>query len=694
MLSPDAFKEQYPPERLREELEHRAVSSLRDIQFLYGKLYIMATAGGGEYSPYLTPDAAESLQDTDESLIAVRVDLSGDQPQLDPETPVEIRRYTDDLVDKAAHSKYPAARGIDHSVTHQSGQDSDTEKLARYAQERLTKWATDDTVQEVAAETEDGWIIETLAELGDDVDVRDRIESEVEASLGGPTTALLTVRVKLDSGGEYLWPGEIEAFLEAMKQRNVAKLVAKNEATDSIGEAVDMVTAQEGTAVGMAEDPLKFYLGKQMEKFPNLDPDEAWRSHQVSEDTAITVTQSDAFVDACTYSTFGATIYYLPYFEGKVDTDEIYQLYRILYAVVVEDDEDQLSPVESAYEILKDDYDDYASRLRFYVAAVSKQQMSRFDVFGDTMHGALLYPVELDEAHANVLQSWYYSPPQDGISAALPQHENWNLLNDSKRLGAIASGAYFFETFAAGDDDQEAAADDIRLQALVSVLGGDPIAVETLIGEYVARIVQDESENFPSYLVASQHAQLCALASADTEPSLLTAETERGEAIASEPRFDTTMQETQPKAVTDGGSAALAREEKLDQFLQSHDAFEEDEEREATFLLGALVGQIGSYQGGHLQRSTTVIDQYNVKGMTKPKIKRITQEVLDKDLVYTRENDMSSTMYAEIVDRIVDRLANNDPDEWSIPTDELRYYYSLGIAYGMNNYTDTQETEQ
>ena len=74
MLDPDEFPEEYPPEELADELPDRPISSLRSIQHLYGRLYTLATAGGGEYAAYLTPDQANDLIGTEESLIVVRVD--------------------------------------------------------------------------------------------------------------------------------------------------------------------------------------------------------------------------------------------------------------------------------------------------------------------------------------------------------------------------------------------------------------------------------------------------------------------------------------------------------------------------------------------------------------------------------------------------------------------------------------------
>jgi CRISPR-associated protein Cas8b/Csh1 subtype I-B len=94
-----------------------------------------------------------------------------------------------------------------------------------------------------------------------------------------------------------------------------------------------------------------------------------------------------------------------------------------------------------------------------------------------------------------------------------------------------------------------------------------------------------------------------------------------------------------------------------------------------------------------------VIDQYPIKSMTKTRVKRITQEVIDKDVVYSRESakkgsNINSTMYSEITDGIVETMARRDPEKWEISTDDLRFYYALGVTYGMNDRaTNEQDAE-
>jgi len=703
MLSPEAFRDAYPEAELAEELPDSPVGSLRDVQYLYGKLYTLATTGGGDYAPYLTPDAAGDLVDTADSLVVVRVDLSGDEPRLadDERGPVWVTRYSEELVEQVAHCKYPAARGIDHSVTHQAGQNSDPEKLARYANERLTKWATDETVRETAVSHEEGWMISGLAELGDDENALATVREGVATELGGEsTTALLTVQVRLDPGGEYRWPGELDAFLEAMRQRKLSKLVTKNDADDSSGAATDLVTGSSTRTVGTSEDPQNYFLGKQREKFPGLDIEEAWRAHPISEDAAVTVMKAETFVEACTYRTFGAKVYYLPYTWGRVSPTDAQDLYELLY--IAENGDDDLTPVEVAYDKRNDLLGD--AELRFYVSAVMPHQMSRYDVFGETLNGQLLYPTELATEHNRLVEYTSAFRSRTNWTPPIPTHENWSLLaGDDDRLRSVSTGWYFQQTFAERDDE-DADADDPRIEALVAVLSGDAVPVETLLGEYVDRIVAEQTddrvEGFPSFRVAAQFAQLCALA--DDELDLLTTDDEGKRPITRKPTYEEHTMETPPEILAaDGGNPAGT---KLESFIETTPALARDEDaplndqRRGAFLLGALVGEIGSYQEYDQERSTTLVDQFPVKSITSSRIKKVTQETIGKTLTYTRQEKKEGPSYPgtkaeHIVERLRETILRPDPDEWELDTDDLRFYYALGVTYGMNDHPDWNDTE-
>jgi len=696
MLSPEEFQEEYDDEELAAELPDSPVSTLRSIQYLYGKLYTLGTLGGGRYAPYLTPDAAEDILDTEDSLIVIRVDLSGEEPSLadDERGPVWVTRYSEDLIEKVAHCKYPAARGIDHSVTHQAGRNSDPEKLARYAKERSTKWPSDEVVQGIAEAHDDGWIIDGLATLGDDDDSLEQIEDSVITALGGEsTTALLTVQVKTELDGIFRWPGEIEGFMEAMRQRKLSKLVTKNKADDSSGEATDLVTGQDTRTVGTAEDPQNYFLGKQLEKFPGLDIEEAWRTHPISEDAAVTVMNADPFVEACTYRTFGAKVYYLPYFRGQPTPEHARELYTLLYQASTTDED--MTPVEKAYNYFEHNREHH---LRFYVSAVMPHQMSRYDVFGETLNGRLLYPRKLAEEHERLVTTSAAFMSRTDRTAPMPTNEAWDLLTGSDgRLHSVSTGWYFHQTFAERDDT-DADADDPRIEALVAVLSGDSIAVETLLEEYVDRIDADEGddtvEQFPSFRVASQFAQLCALA--DDDLDLLSTTDPGKEPIIREPNYEEHTMMTAEELLADGGDTTA---EKLDTFVENTPALAHDpdapinDQRRGAFLLGVLIGEVGAYQNYSEDRSTTLIDQYPVKSITSARIKKITQEAIGTTITYTRNEGRTITLFEHVVDQLRETILQPDPDEWEIETDDLRFYYALGVTYGMNDHPDWDQLE-
>ncbi len=710
MLSPEKFRETYPEEALADELPDTPIGSLRDIQYLYGKLYTLATTGGGEYAPYLTPDAASDLVDTDDSLIVVRVDLSGDEPKLadDERGPIWVTRYTEDIVEKAGHCYYQnRGSGIDHSITHKSGQNKSPERLGEYAKHRFTRWPSEDALKELAETHDNGSLINSLVEIGEDEEILSAVKEEVKRQITDDSTALITVKMKLREGEDYLWPGEVDVIMDGMRAQRLSKLVTKNNASDSSGIAYDLVTAETGKTVGTAQDPQNYYLGKQLEKFPGLDIEEAWRAHPLSEDAAITVMKAEAFVEACTYRTLGAKVYYLPYYFGKSTPEKVYKLYTLLYNTV-EDDGD-LTPIEKAY-LDQRDKEKSEAQLRFYVSAVMPHQTSRYDVFGETLNGQLVYPKELAFTHNRLVENNSAFKTNTDWTAPLPTNENWSLLStDDTRLNSVSTGWYFVQTCAEREDD-EADADDPRIEFLINVLSGESIAVETLLNEFVTRIIDEETpssdddfDDFPSLLVASQFAQLCALA--DSKVTLLKTDDPAKQPITEEPAYEELAMSVpeELRIIPDGGHPA---DEKLESFIKNTPALAPDSsgsgtvtnQRRGAFLLGALVGDIGSYQEYSENRSTTLVDQYPVQSISRSRIKKVTQETIAKTLTYTRQEKKEKGPYPgtkaeHIVERLREAILDPDPEEWEIDTNDLRFYYALGVTYGLNDHPDWNATE-
>jgi len=219
----------------------------------------------------------------------------------------------------------------------------------------------------------------------------------------------------------------------------------------------------------------------------------------------------------------------------------------------------------------------------------------------------------------------------------------------------------------------------------------------------VSEQTDEEIEGFPSFRVAGQFAQLCALAT--DELDLLSTTDPGKEPITRTPNYEDHVMEPPTEILaTDGGYPPAT---KLESFIEDTPALAHDEnsndsslndQRRGAFLLGALVGDIGSYQEYDQDRSTTLVDQFPVKSITGSRIKKVTQETIGKTLTYTRQEKKEGRSYPgtkaeHIVERLRETILKPDPDNWELDTNDLRFYYALGVTYGMNDHPDWDSTE-
>jgi hypothetical protein len=675
--------------KIETALPDHPVTSVRDVEALYGKLYTLGRGLTGEYGPFLSPDAAGDLVG-EERLVVVCVDLTGGTATL-PDDPVRIVTYASETteptregmvsdVEHVAHAKFEAARGVDHSITHLSGQTNEPAKHADHAIERFTRWPSEDAVQAEADTHDDGLLLNALDAFGEDEDAMEQIASAVE----GRTEEgqfLHTVALKLDAdavtttkqfdpAATWHLPGEIEVLQEAMVRRKTTKFRAKNEAEDASGDGVCYVGDTDEEVYGVVDDPLKWYLSKQMERFPRFDPDQAWRTQGLGREAAIAAQNATTFLDACAESGPGVSVFYFPYFEGEPDVEDARDLY---WTLTEQADEltDRNAVVELYDELQSSSRDAETDGLRFVLMVVNKYQKDRWRLLGFEPNGAVHYGLELARKHYESVNS-----PLFGEDGPLPVRENFDLLrtggNPRGWLNTVTSVGYFAETCSPPDTDDEPSSDDFRFRATKRVVGGDSIDVDSLLAAYTDRIADrfdpDEEYPFPGTIVAEQHAQLTALAAA----GLLDA---RGDT-------DFTVTTTMTAQRT-ADSTELNRAERLDDFIDRHDALS-DGERQGVFALGALVGRISRYQRAK-NRSMTAVKQHPIDKLTKHNVTQVATEVVDANVVYSDEEGYSGTMYAELMDEVVDGLLDRSPSEWDLGTDDLRYHYALGIAYGLND---------
>jgi CRISPR-associated protein Cas8b/Csh1 subtype I-B len=137
--------------------------------------------------------------------------------------------------------------------------------------------------------------------------------------------------------------------------------------------------------------------------------------------------------------------------------------------------------------------------------------------------------------------------------------------------------------------------------------------------------------------------------------------------------------------MSDQTSQATAdnRQEQFEQFIEDHSALS-DETRQGVFALGALIGRISRYQSDD-GRSTTAVSQYPIGNLTKHNIRRIATEVVESNVIYSEKEGYKQTMYGELMQAVADGLESTDQDELTLSTEDLRFHYAMGIAYGKND---------
>lgn len=670
-------------------LPDRPVTSVRDVEALYGHLYALGRGLTGKYGPFLSPDAAADLVGK-ERLVVVRVRVNATERTATlADEPVCVVSYTEERarptrdglvpdVQHVAHAKYESARGVDHSITHLSGQSNGPEKHADHAIERLTRWPSEDAVRVETVEHDDGWVLQALDALGADEDEMGRLASAVaDATQEGQF--LHTVALGLDGDAvattdqfvpDATWhlPGEIGVLQEAMVRRKTTKFRAKNEATDASGDGVCYVGDSEEEVYGVVDDPLKWYLSKQMERFPRFDSDQAWRTQGLGREAAIAAQNATTFLNACAESGPGVSAFYFPYFDETPTVGSARELYRTLVRQTEDPDE---NAVATLYEELQDLDGEAADAFRFVFMVVHKYQKDRWRLLAFEPNGTTHYGVELASAHHDAVNS-----PLFGDNGPLPIREGFDLLAASRNLRkwlSVVTGVYYFaRTCSPPDDDDEPSSDDFRFRATASVARGRPVEAESLLSAYVDLIADrfDPSGDFPfpGATVAEQHAQLTALANS----GLLATSADTDFAV------DTTMTDTSTT-----NDEEMSRPERLDDFIDRHDALSNGE-RQGVFALGALVGRLSRYQRSK-NRSMTAVKRHPIDKLSRHNVTQVATEVVDANVVYSDEEGYNGTMYAELMDEVVDGLLDRSPDEWDLSTADLRYHYAMGIAYGLND---------
>lgn len=527
---------------LEEDLPEGELSSLRRIQYAYGLLNELEGGVDHPYAAYLTPEEFESnFEGRDDeargdSVLVARVDATDpENPRLDPDRPFEPVRYTDELAADVAHSHNSASRGMDYSITHQTGGTSGVKTIAKYLRQRFTKWPTYDPIDDFAngatvddptsagARPDGVAVIDALARLGEDDDAMETLTERV-TDLDPDPPVLVTVRIRREADGDYEWPGSIEVLNRAMRYYRVRDYVeSRQHNSESSGVGLDYVTGENGPLVGGAKDPLNFYRVKQRERFPGLDYRDAWLSHPVSPDTALRIENADRFLDACYTTHQGLRVYYLPYLVGDVDAEDMVALHDWLTEIEQDDAGRTVVDVLAQRRDDPDRDDERLDRLRLYAIVLEAYQNQRYRVYGEAPETDVRTHVELARAHERVLAGPTFntagSPPlpalERGFESTDVEEEGYpyplvdTAIDIPTRIDSVASGAYFAETLPVPGEDPSP--DDPWVAATLELATRGQVREERLLEGYAERLADESLSKFFPYVAAQQVAQLRAL---------------------------------------------------------------------------------------------------------------------------------------------------------------------------------------
>jgi len=107
----------------------------------------------------------------------------------------------------------------------------------------------------------------------------------------------------------------------------------------------------------------------------------------------------------------------------------------------------------------------------------------------------------------------------------------------------------------------------------------------------------------------------------------------------------------------------------------------EDEQKRALFLLGYLVGEIGSAQSGSGHKNKPILDKINFQGMGLEKLIRLSDEVFEKLRQYKSGGGKSLLEYNEDTYAVLKLLIDNNIIKWTLSNQENVFYTLSGYAF-------------
>ena len=706
----DADRDQ---EAIEEFLLERPIASLYDIAHLYGNLHTLNAErtydvpASEQHLEQMTHEFRTDYYEQEVGLISVLVDLTGEEPTFGNASETDEGSGDSKFVRESLDREKMLRVGFSRQLSRTSGHnmsiahdvsDKDAGKCPGYMENIFVSWAQPDSkgetpVKDVAEEHSNGWVLEKLAQIGDNDDLIEQLndaEEFVRSTLGDKFSGVVSIKLNLPETDGYVYPGEVDVINEATRRRWIIKQMQEfSTAKDSSGESRGMVTGEEDKVFGLSDSPLQRYQGKMAEVFPNIDPDESWRSRPLTLDTTFAVISGTILLENFVQILGDDTeAYYVPYVPEPTAEQAV-----ALYELAMEAADNSGTVVDVLDDVANNPVNPLHDNLQIhYVATYTPGNKRKFIQEEPCVDPERIRAIQ--QAHSHVLTDGLVAP--DGNSPPLFPSPSYGRLTDdqddeqgSKYLRSnapvvtgVLTGGYFQSTFrhqSTDEDRDDHGTTDLRAEATSTVLASNGhIDPDWLLAQYAPRLISDQRNAFedgnelPESILTRQYIQMQALARASvlSDPS------------SDDPRTIPATTETMSDT-----TEFSDRDDRLEQFIDSHPALAKDEERRAAFLLGALVGRVAAYQNNpEKDISQTVIRQHPIDAMTRNRFSATLNKVLAKNAYYSDDDEKAGMLMNDrYITKLNDIVNRRPPEEWSLSTDDLRMHYGLGLTYGKND---------
>ncbi|ELZ84460.1 hypothetical protein C454_02952, partial [Haloferax gibbonsii ATCC 33959] len=281
------------------------------------------------------PDALAGNQEV-HSVVVLDFDGDGDGLEyrgartVDPDTPLEM------AVKYGYVNRY---NQYDHSLTQRASSSVLTEL------ERMFSWPTDESL---GAERDEP-LLQALDEAFEKYE--DEIQSDVERyDEEIEYKALLTIRIQ--SGGQGRYPGEIEEFAKATFVAYSDALSEDSQsATDSRGEAVCAVCDTRTETYGLGAKLDQMYTSKKQWPFPFYNASKAWQSRPLCGDCILNIeVATDRFLSRQSFGAPGIRCRVIPYALPTPEGEEaLRELIRNSREELLKEDTDR--PLQNAWSV-------------------------------------------------------------------------------------------------------------------------------------------------------------------------------------------------------------------------------------------------------------------------------------------------------------------------------------------------------